>query len=71
MENEKTFSLEENFKELENTIELLESENITLEAAFNAYSKGMSILKECNEQIDRVEKKVLILGEEANGEGSF
>lgn len=66
METEKKLTLEENFKELEATIELLESDNISLEDAFNAYSKGMNILKECNAQIDKVEKKVLILGEEDN-----
>lgn len=68
MAREKKLTLEENFKELEATIEFLENENITLEDAFNAYSKGMDILKKCNEQIDAVEKKVLILGEEADEE---
>ena len=61
-----TFSLEENFARLEETIEVLEAGEISLEEAFNAYSKGMSILKECNEQIDRVEKKVLKLSEQGN-----
>ena len=44
-------------------IEKLEADNISLEDAFNAYSMGMAILKDCNEQIDRVEKKVLKLSE--------
>lgn len=60
----KNFSLEENFARLEETIEKLESDDISLEDAFNAYSMGMTILKECNEQIDRVEKKVLKLSEQ-------
>lgn len=67
MEGKKeTLSLEENFAQLEETIERLEADDISLEEAFNAYSAGMKILKECNEQIDRVEKKVLKLSE--NGE---
>ncbi|MGN0168049.1 MAG: exodeoxyribonuclease VII small subunit [Acetatifactor sp.] len=56
--------LEENFTRLEQTIEQLENDEITLEDAFRAYSEGMSILKLCNEQIDRVEKQVLKLNEE-------
>ena len=55
------FRLEENFARLEREIEKLEGENVSLEEAFEAYSAGMKILKECNDQIDKVEKKVLKL----------
>ncbi len=54
-------SLEENFARLEQEIEKLEGENVTLEEAFRAYSAGMKLLKDCNAQIDKVEKKVLKL----------
>ena len=53
--------LEQNFARLEQTLELLESDDLSLEEAFRAYSEGMGILKQCNEQIDRVEKQVQIL----------
>ena len=56
-----TDSLEENFSRLEQEIEKLEAEDVTLEEAFQAYSAGMKLLKECNAQIDKVEKKVLKL----------
>lgn len=65
-EQEKQLSLEENFERLDSIIEQLEAEDVSLEEAFTAYSTGMSILKECNEQIDRVEKKVLKLSEQGN-----
>lgn len=57
----KQLKLEENFDKLNETIEQLEQEDISLEDAFLAYSKGMELLKECNAQIDMVEKKVLKL----------
>lgn len=57
-------SLEENFSVLEELIGELETEDISLEDAFKAYSKGMDILKQCNAQIDRVEKQVMKLNEE-------
>lgn len=62
-ENQKIFTLEENFERLEETLELLEQEDLPLEEAFKAYSAGMAILKQCNDQIDKVEKQVLKLGE--------
>ena len=63
-EEQEQRSLEENFSELEELIEQLEVEDISLEEAFTAYSKGMNVLKKCNEQIDRVEKQVMKLNEE-------
>ena len=49
---------------IEELLEQLEAEDISLEDAFAAYSKGMNVLKQCNEQIDRVEKQVMKLNEE-------
>lgn len=65
MEEKKTaFSLEENFARLEDAIDRLGDDGLPLEEAFQTYSLGMNILKECNDQIDRVEKQVLKLTEE-------
>ncbi len=62
-ENQEALSLEENFALLKQTVEALEAEDISLEDAFASYSKGMELLKTCNDQIDRVEKQVLVLSE--------
>lgn len=62
-EKQKEFSLEENFERLEETIGVLEQEEISLEDAFKAYSAGVEILRRCNDQIDKVEKQVLKLSE--------
>ena len=63
-EEQEQRTLEEKFSELEELLEQLEAEDISLEDAFAAYSKGMNVLKQCNEQIDRVEKQVMKLNEE-------
>ncbi|MCR4584126.1 MAG: exodeoxyribonuclease VII small subunit [Lachnospiraceae bacterium] len=55
--------LEESFKKLEEMIKEMEKEDIPLEESFKLYSEGMSLLKHCNEEIDRVEKKVLSLND--------
>ena len=54
-------TIEENFAKLEETLALLESDEVSLEEAFSAYSEGMKLLKLCNDQIDKVEKQVLKL----------
>lgn len=59
--------LEEAFARLEEVTRMLEDEDISLEQSFAVYQKGMELLKYCNESIDKVEKKVLVL----NGEGKL
>lgn len=59
-------SLELKFAQLEETLEKLEQDELSLEESFAAYAKGMELLKQCNEEIDKVEKKVLMLSEEGN-----
>lgn len=57
-------SLEEAFGMLDEIARSLEEESISLEDSFSAYKKGMDLLKICNDKIDQVEKKVLVLNEE-------
>lgn len=57
-------SLEELFEQLEDTINKMEEEEVSLEASFKLYHKGMELLKNCSGRIDAVEKKMLILDEE-------
>lgn len=63
---EKKENLEQKFQALEEVIEKLEGEEVTLEQSFDLYNKGMTLLKNCTRMIDEVEKKVLVLDE--NGE---
>ena len=57
-------NLEELFGQLEDTIQKMEKEEISLEDSFQLYHKGMDLLNQCNDKIDKVEKKMLILDEE-------
>lgn len=69
-QKEKDPTLEENFEALEEMIHKLEDKETGLEESFVLYEQGMKLLKKCNDQIDQVEKKVLVLGQ--NGEtGEF
>lgn len=56
-------TLEEAFEELDSMIEELEASDVSLEDSFKIYQKGMKLLKDCNEKIDTVEKKMQVLTE--------
>ena len=56
-------NLEETFKKLQETVESLETDSISLEDSFTKYEEGMRLLKSCHDKIDMVEKKVRSLNE--------
>lgn len=58
---EKKISLEESFEMLDQLIEEMESDEISLEDSFTKYEQGMKLLRECNETLDTVEKKIQII----------
>ena len=59
-------TLEIVFQELDEVVKKLEGEAVSLEESFQLYHQGMDLLKVCNEKIDTIEKKMMILDE--NGE---
>ena len=61
MAEKKSVTIEENFKEMEELIHVMDEEEISLEESFSLYEKGMKLLKDTKEKIDTVEKKVLML----------
>ena len=61
---EEKLSLEEALMKLDNTIEKLQSDEVSLEESFQLYKEGMDYVKLCTETIDKVEKKVLMLNQE-------
>lgn len=63
MEN-KDSKIEDKFGALDKIVDELEGENVSLEDSFNLYKKGVTLLKECSESIDKVEKQLIILNED-------
>ncbi len=58
--------LEDNFNKLETIIDKLENGDKGLEESFKLYEQGMKLLAQCNSDIDKVEKKLIILQEESD-----
>ena len=57
-------TLEKAFEELEVIIEKMNDREVSLDDSFALYAEGTNLLKYCNEQLDMVEKKMLVLSEE-------
>ncbi len=62
----KALTLEESFEKLDEVISRMESGNISLEESFKLYNEGIKLVKNCNSQLDRVEKQIVIIN---GGEG--
>ena len=54
-------SVEEAFAALDQIVQKMEEEGISLEDSFNCYETGIRLVRYCSERIDRVEKKVQML----------
>lgn len=56
-------TIESIFTELEEKVNKLEDRDISLEEAFKTYAEGMKLLKSCNDKLEKVEKKVMVMNE--------
>lgn len=63
IENQET-TLEEAFARLDEMLEKLSDRDTALEESFQVYAEGTKLLKYCNDKLDKVEKKMLVLNEE-------
>ncbi|MEY8433385.1 exodeoxyribonuclease VII small subunit [Lachnospiraceae bacterium 48-42] len=57
-------TLEELFEGLETVIGTMEQPEVSLEESFQLYHRGMELLKSCNNRLDKIEKKMLVLDDE-------
>ena len=60
------FSIEGAFEQLEDIIEQLSSEEISLSDSMDLYKKGVKILDKCSQTLDKTQKEIIILLEELN-----
>lgn len=57
-------SLEEMFAHLDEILNNMEDPDISLEDAFSLYEQGMKNIRSCNEKLDLVEKKMMVIAED-------
>jgi exodeoxyribonuclease VII small subunit len=54
-------------EELESVVEQLESGNLSLEDSLAAFEKGVGLVKDCNQRLDEVEKRIELLIRDKEG----
>ena len=57
-------SLEELFARLDEILNNMEDPDISLDDAFSLYEQGMKDIRSCNEKLDLVEKKMMVIAED-------
>ena len=67
----KAQTLEQSFEKLEQIIGNLENGDVSLEDYFKLYNEGMKLIQNCNQQLDKVEKKIVVLNQKEGDEDEF
>ena len=67
----KAQTLEQSFEKLEQIIGNLENGDVSLEDSFKLYNEGMKLIQNCNQQLDKVEKKSVVLNQKEGDEDEF
>lgn len=62
-EEQDVFQVEKAFEQLEQMMEHLESDTISLREAIELYGQGAKLLSQCREELDGIEKEMMIIGE--------
>ncbi len=61
-------NFEENMKQLEQIANELEKGDLDLDASVKKFEDGMRISKQCSDMLEKAEKKITMLIQDANGE---
>lgn len=64
----KELSIEEKFEKLENLVNKLENEKLSLEESITLYEEAMKLSKELSIELNEVTKKVLLIQEDGKKE---
>ncbi len=64
-EKKEKFSMEQAYEQLDSLLADMEENEHSLSETFSMYEKGLKLIKRCNDEIDHIEKQLVILEEGA------
>ncbi len=67
IKNDNKMTFESSYNRLDEIALKLENEKTTLDESFKLYEEGQSLLKRCNNMLDKAEKRLKILTEDDEG----
>ena len=63
----KSQTIEQSFEKLDEILKSLEPPDISLDEASRIYNEGIKLVKNCNQQLDKVEKQIIVLSDKEGG----
>ncbi len=63
---ERDISMEELFAQLDEIMNALDDQDLSLEDSFALYERGMKTVRLCNEKLDMVEKRMLMIAQDGS-----
>jgi len=60
-------TFESALKQLEKIVDALEDDTVSLDSALKKFEEGMKLVRYCSDQLDAMEKKVVLLTETSDG----
>lgn len=64
----KPLELEESMKRLDEVVEKLSGEGVSLEESLALYEEGVALVRECNARLENAQRKITVLKMNADGE---
>ena len=61
-------TLEQSFEKLEEILERLGQHDISLDESLKVYNEGIKLVRNCSQQLDKVEKQIIILNDGEGGQ---
>lgn len=61
-------TLEQSFEKLEEILERLGQSDISLDESLKVYNEGIKLVRNCSQQLDKVEKQIIILNDGEGGQ---
>lgn len=61
-------TLEQSFEKLEEILERLGQPDISLDESLKVYNEGIKLVRNCSQQLDKVEKQIIILNDGEGGQ---
>lgn len=59
----KEMTIDEGFMALQNILEKMDIEEVSLEESFKLYKDGLQLVKKLNDKLDNVEKKLIVVND--------
>ena len=63
----KSQTIEQSFEKLDEILKSLEQPDISLDEALKIYNEGIKLVKNCYQQLDKVEKQIIVLSDKEGG----